>query len=351
MESLTAEHEALISSDEKNERVVEDGRDNNNVKQDSNTMENDTGTDKDLSSSSENNEVPTENRIISDNEPIPEKDVNDNDNASIPEGLQPEPPSNDMSGTPEAKTSLPDFSEPEVVTGISIAPILIDPDGSMAASLTEPTPETIKENHVDVDSANLTNPTDLSTEYQERLPAPAESNNSLDSSSSPSVHPSTEPMHVNQVVSSDSNLEPPLLPKDDVESFAPPYTKEDIELSEKPQVSAERDSLSLEEQNFNEGDSSEKESVSESTYPISNENETCDLSEISGSKSIWESPTSGSSFSPAGIPAPSIVSAALQVNPGKVLVPAVVDQVQGQALAALQVLKVLLRSYCTYEML
>ncbi|EOY23224.1 Chloroplast thylakoid membrane, putative isoform 4 [Theobroma cacao] len=35
------------------------------------------------------------------------------------------------------------------------------------------------------------------------------------------------------------------------------------------------------------------------------------------------------------------ISAALQVHPGKVLVPAVVDQVQGQALAALQVLKVI----------
>ncbi|MQM07768.1 hypothetical protein Taro_040618 [Colocasia esculenta] len=45
------------------------------------------------------------------------------------------------------------------------------------------------------------------------------------------------------------------------------------------------------------------------------------------------------SFSSAGIPAPSLVSAASQVSPGKVLVPAVIDQVQEQALAALQVLK------------
>lgn len=46
------------------------------------------------------------------------------------------------------------------------------------------------------------------------------------------------------------------------------------------------------------------------------------------------------SWAHAGIPAPSLIPAALQVPPGKVLVPAVVDQVQGQALAALQVLKV-----------
>ncbi|KAJ9545756.1 hypothetical protein OSB04_025463 [Centaurea solstitialis] len=45
--------------------------------------------------------------------------------------------------------------------------------------------------------------------------------------------------------------------------------------------------------------------------------------------------------SSASVPAPSLLSPALQAVPGKVLVPAVVDQVQGQALAALQVLKVI----------
>ena len=45
-------------------------------------------------------------------------------------------------------------------------------------------------------------------------------------------------------------------------------------------------------------------------------------------------------FSSAGFPAP-MVSAAVKTLPGKVLVPAAVDQVQGQALAALQGLKVL----------
>lgn len=46
-------------------------------------------------------------------------------------------------------------------------------------------------------------------------------------------------------------------------------------------------------------------------------------------------------FTSAGVPAPTLVFAALQAHPGKVLVPAVVDTVQGQALAALQVLKVI----------
>lgn len=47
------------------------------------------------------------------------------------------------------------------------------------------------------------------------------------------------------------------------------------------------------------------------------------------------------SFSFTGVPAPSLVSSVLQVPLGKVLVPAVVDQVQSQAFTALQVLKVI----------
>lgn len=45
-------------------------------------------------------------------------------------------------------------------------------------------------------------------------------------------------------------------------------------------------------------------------------------------------------FPSAGIPAPSLRSPALHVAPGKVVVPALVDNVQGQAFAALQALKV-----------
>ncbi|KAH7663011.1 hypothetical protein IHE45_14G025300 [Dioscorea alata] len=57
--------------------------------------------------------------------------------------------------------------------------------------------------------------------------------------------------------------------------------------------------------------------------------------------SLFKSLLPEKSFSSAGIPAPLVVSAALQVSPGNVLVPAVVDQVQGKAFAALQVLKVI----------
>uniref|UniRef100_A0ACD5XI14 Uncharacterized protein n=1 Tax=Avena sativa TaxID=4498 RepID=A0ACD5XI14_AVESA len=47
------------------------------------------------------------------------------------------------------------------------------------------------------------------------------------------------------------------------------------------------------------------------------------------------------SFSSAGIPAPSLLSAALQVPAGQIVVPAALDPTQGNALAALQLLKVI----------
>ncbi|KAL0907660.1 hypothetical protein M5K25_022081 [Dendrobium thyrsiflorum] len=61
----------------------------------------------------------------------------------------------------------------------------------------------------------------------------------------------------------------------------------------------------------------------------------------SSKDSTFESILPQKSFLFTGVPAPSLVSSALQVPLGKVLVPAVVDQVQSQAFAALQVLKVI----------
>ncbi|KAL3652394.1 hypothetical protein CASFOL_002075 [Castilleja foliolosa] len=66
-----------------------------------------------------------------------------------------------------------------------------------------------------------------------------------------------------------------------------------------------------------------------------------DYYDISGSQSFFDSTNPGNMFTSVGIPAPSVVSAALRTPPGKVLVPASVDQLQSQALSALQVLKVI----------
>ncbi|CAA6655584.1 unnamed protein product [Spirodela intermedia] len=75
--------------------------------------------------------------------------------------------------------------------------------------------------------------------------------------------------------------------------------------------------------------------------PLDSQSKPSDHFETRKVRPAYESTLPQKSFSSAGIPAPSLVSAASQVPPGKVLVPATVDQVQGQALAALQVLKVI----------
>ncbi|KAF0935823.1 hypothetical protein E2562_036307 [Oryza meyeriana var. granulata] len=56
---------------------------------------------------------------------------------------------------------------------------------------------------------------------------------------------------------------------------------------------------------------------------------------------LYESTTPDKSFSSSGIPAPTLLSAALWVRTGQIMVPAAVDPAQANALAALQVLKVI----------
>ncbi|CAK8532427.1 unnamed protein product [Lathyrus sativus] len=104
-------------------------------------------------------------------------------------------------------------------------------------------------------------------------------------------------------------------------------------------VSYEENKSSFEEKSILGNDLLSKSVFSPSTNSLVDDQVGNKNNEVN--KDISESPNSGSLFSAPGIPAPSVVSAALQVVPGKVLVPAAFDQVQGQALAALQVLKVI----------
>lgn len=93
-------------------------------------------------------------------------------------------------------------------------------------------------------------------------------------------------------------------------------------------------------------DNKETQVFSGETLPYTFENEKSDIgfnNNLEGT--IIESVDLGKISPSASIPAPSLLSPALQNLPGKVLVPAAVDQVQGQALAALQVLKVCFANY------
>lgn len=153
-------------------------------------------------------------------------------------------------------------------------------------------------------------------------------------------HRVNEPVDLNDDVNTQSNatLENQYLPKNEIETVVQPSSQEDPDLVKTPQVSAQKNGSSLEVHDYSDSRSSAT-SLSSSVYPFANEKEAESQNHMYRSRSVLPNPVNSSSS--AGIPAPSVLSAALQVLPGKVLVPAVVDQLQGQALAALQILKVI----------
>ncbi|KAH9677776.1 GPI-anchored adhesin-like protein [Citrus sinensis] len=340
MEPLTAAQDVSIVPDHKIDKFEEYGYAGNNVKQDDRSLESKIGTDNALSSSSEAIEVASDNKIDSENETPSTGDVshsssgiNSINDVAKQDDLQRESASDDMSVAPDTALTSPKLPEPEVVSGTENASPLEGSDSILDANLPESASEITGENPIDVEPSSFSNPTDLGNDGSKF------SRIFSDSSSISSSHAPIEPLAAVISVSSDTTVEPQILPKGDTETVASPSTIKNVEQSEKPLLSGEDSSSSMEVHDLNKNGSSGT-SVSPSIFPFSNEKETCDLNE-SNSSSFTESPPTGSSSSPAGIPAPSVVSAALQVLPGKVLVPAVVDQVQGQALSALQVLKVI----------
>ncbi|KAL2324543.1 hypothetical protein Fmac_023601 [Flemingia macrophylla] len=122
----------------------------------------------------------------------------------------------------------------------------------------------------------------------------------------------------------------------DAEENAPSFSiRENLDLNNMSQV---LDKSPLKEQNFSENNLFTK-SFASPTNNIIHEQVRNDNHEVNKCKS--ESPNSAPFYYAPVIHAPSVVSAAVQVLPGKVLVPAIVDQVQGQAFAALQALRVI----------
>ncbi|KAK9293281.1 hypothetical protein L1049_021273 [Liquidambar formosana] len=358
MEPLTTQQEVSLASDDLNDRVEEDGNEGKNTARDDYSLEGKTGINKDSPSSPELNEAVIENTLIDDTNTatLLVHDVKSTShstdaikNASFQEDLQYESAFDDMSVAPDVSPSSPKSPESEIINESFVASGFKDSDGGLAAGAPELSSE-LEENLVNVGSIESSvsdaNPTYLNTDHQEGMPGLSEKesyNLSINSSSSSDAHKPSEPVALNISVSSqlDAILEPQTLPQDDVETVTSRSTKEDLDLSKMSQVLVKGNGSFLVVHNLNESEASGTTSVSTLAYPFANEQDTNGHNEMNRSKSFFDSPTPGNSFSSAGIPAPSVVSAALQVLPGKVLVPAVVEQIQGQALAALQVLKVI----------
>ncbi|KAG8390323.1 hypothetical protein BUALT_Bualt01G0071700 [Buddleja alternifolia] len=115
----------------------------------------------------------------------------------------------------------------------------------------------------------------------------------------------------------------------------------DVGQSKFAEVSVDGKDKSAVRENLNGTASATVPLAPEVAYQPGNKHHENDYNDTNVSRSLFDYTNPGSFFTSAGIPAPSVVSAALQTTPGKVLVPAVVDQLQSQALSALQVLKVI----------
>ncbi|XP_068329008.1 stress response protein NST1-like isoform X2 [Pyrus communis] len=298
MEPLTTQQERSLTYDDENHRTAEDVDDQSNVKNDaSSSPEGRTGDFKNTSGGTEANAI---------------------NNASDKGDSPLESTSDDKSVESETFTRKFDLSESDNGNDSFVASEIEGFDSSLTVGIGDLASE-LKGNLVSVEPTNLqASDSNLSTEPQDGIPGRSENHISTFESSSLSVvaHEYNEPVALDVSLTSQSNtiLEPQVSSKDNIGTVPSSSTEENLEMSKTLQVLAEGISSSLETNTIIE-------------------------SELSRNKS--QLPNAGNSFSSAGIPAPTVVSAALQVPPGKVLVPAVVDQVQGQAFAALQVLKVI----------
>ncbi|KAJ6889504.1 hypothetical protein NC652_030308 [Populus alba x Populus x berolinensis] len=321
MEPFTTQQEVSLVSDKEDDKVEE-----------SESEESKKGIETDLSSSPELNEAPSENKLGDNKETSVDSvdyatRVSDTvDNESVQENLQYESNFDDKSVASETTTSSENLLSSDISASSPISTFEIE------------------QNPVNVEPSNVPDLTNLNTDHQSESPASKideNSDSSLNSSNSIICEPS-EPVGVKISESSpmDTSSDPQIVSQDDMETVASFLTKVNLDLSNTTQDSAERNSSSLEVNHLDERDSSETISESASVDPFANTDVIIASNQMKESKPFFEPPTPEISFS-AGIPAPSAVSAALQVLPGKVLVPAVVDQVQGQVLAALQVLKVI----------
>ncbi|OMO71743.1 hypothetical protein COLO4_28054 [Corchorus olitorius] len=328
LEPLTTQQEVSLASENESDKVEENERE--------------TGIHKDLSSPSKFNGTSTDNKLDSDNGAYLVDSYTSND-SSATEDLQKVSALDGISVSSDITPVLPKLPESEV-GGSSVASSLRESDSNLDIDSPQAISEIEDINVRETIDTNLSDPVNLDKDLdEEKLVSEGKENSDISVDSSSTFSSSNEPAIVNFSVSSELEplLEPQAVPMEYPETVESSSTIETLEISKMSQVSVEIKNQSLEMNNLNESESSETTSLSASAHPLTIDQSKIDYNEINDSKPVFESPTPRKSFSPAGIPAPSVVSAALQVHPGKVLVPAVVDQVQGQALAALQVLKVI----------
>ncbi|KAB2016865.1 hypothetical protein ES319_D08G122300v1 [Gossypium barbadense] len=333
LEPLTAQQE--VSFDNESEQAKENGIE--------------TGTHKDLSAPTESNGTSTENNLDNDNGTyLVNSSTSNGDSARntspIREDRQNVSSLDGESVFLDTTPISPNLPESDAVGVSYVASSLRESDSNLDIGSPEATSE-IEDKLISVQETidtNLSDPINLDNDLNEgKLEGKENSSISVDSSSS--SNSISDPSIVGFSVSSELEpiLEPQAIPEDNLETIDSSQTEENLESLKMSLPSVEIKNASLEDNKLNESESSQTTPVLAPAHSLTIEQSKIDYDGMKDGIPDFESPTHRSSFSPVGIPAPSAVSADLQVHPGEVLVPAVVDQFQGQALAALQVLKVI----------
>lgn len=336
MEPLTTEQEKSLSSDNKQNQVEEEKNGKEVEMLESGSEESKTGTNGDPSFYKENSES-VESRISDD---TGLRQSSEDGEGSIPKAVQRESAVSDSLVSPEA-IDKPPISD---ITGGSLALPIIQSNNDIIAS------EKPSELAVDkLADTNILEPSDFDanvvTDHLNRV-------SSLNQQSNLSLNPSSvESSNLNISVKLESNavIESSTIQEEFMESGNVLSTMDverskelltmDVGPSKIGEVPVDGNDKSPGGENLYGTVSTGAPLLPEVAYHSGNEDLQNDQND-NVSRSFFDSTNPGNFFTSAGIPAPSLVSAALQAPPGKVLVPAVIDQLQNQALSALQVLKV-----------
>ncbi|TYH57980.1 hypothetical protein ES332_D08G125300v1 [Gossypium tomentosum] len=333
LEPLTAQQE--VSFDNESEQAKENGIE--------------TGTHKDLSAPTESNGTSTENNLDNDNGTyLVNSSTSNGDSARNTSPIQEDRQNvSSLDGESvflDTTPISPNLPESDAVGVSSVASSLRESDSNLDIGSPEATSE-IEDKLISVQETidtNLSDPINLDNDLNEgKLEGKENSSISVDSSSSSNSISDTSIVGFSVSSELEPILEPQAIPEDNLETIDSSQTEENLESLKMSLPSVEIKNASLEDNKLNESESSQTTPVLAPAHSLTIEQSKIDYDGMKDGIPDFESPTHRSSFSPVGIPAPSAVSADLQVHPGEVLVPAVVDQFQGQALAALQVLKVI----------
>ncbi|KAB5525487.1 hypothetical protein DKX38_023236 [Salix brachista] len=244
--------EVSLASDKEDDKVEESKSEASN----DSDLESKTGTQTDLSSSPELNEAPSENKLgdstetsTADNVDYATSASGTGNNDSFQEDLQNESSFDDKSVDPEMTPSSEILPSSEI-------------DASSHVSTFE-----VDNTPVKVEPSNVPDITNLNTDHKSELVVSKIKENSDPSLNSltSTVREPNEPVGVNISDSSPMNTssEPQIVPEDDTEAVASLLTKENLNLSNATQNSAERNSSALEVNYLDESDFSG--TVSEST--------------------------------------------------------------------------------------